>query len=276
MTADLTTDPQVVPDPAPAALSDLIRAGAWRRAAATASVLGESADLVDALQTLRVVQDEIRARRYPAARQQLAAYASVADSLTHPLAAELRLYVHPGEVMQALDALEAQRRADDPAALRGALAGALAQPLTRAEALNALGVLHAMLGDEAQAREALTAAREADPGHYRALTNLGNLDMEAGRFAQAEAIYREVLALEPDYDGGHHNLGVAVRRQGRVAEGVRHIRHGQRLAMKRSREDTRAEAKEQLSRTPALKYLRFVLLAVAALVIFLVLRGAGS
>ncbi|AKH18179.1 tetratricopeptide repeat protein [Deinococcus soli (ex Cha et al. 2016)] len=272
----MTAGTPPAPPAAPATLGDLIRAGEWRRAAATANVLGESADLVDALQTLRVVQDEIRARRYPAARQQLAAYREAAGTLTHPLAGDLRLYVHPDEVSRALDALEAQRRTDDPAALRAALEGALAQPLTRAEALNALGVLHAMLGDEAQAREALTAAREADPGHYRALTNLGNLDMEAGRFAEAEAIYREVLTLAPEYDGGHHNLGVAVRRQGRVAEGVRHIRQGQRLSMKRSREDTRAEAKEQLSRTPGLKYLRFLLLAAAALIIFLALRGAGG
>lgn len=268
----MTTDTPV----APPSLADLIRAGDWRRAAATASVQGESPELIDALQILRSVQGEIRARRYPAARQQLLAYQAVTRELAHPLAAELRLYVHPDAVLEALNALEAAQKEPDAQVLAERLAGALAQPLTRAEALNAQGVLHAMLDDEAQARAALDAARAADPGHYRALTNLGNLELEAGRFAEAETIYREVIRLAPEYDGGHHNLGVAVRRQGRVAEGVRHIRQGQRLAMKRSREDTQAEVKEQFSRNPNLKYLRFAVLAVLALIVFLALRGAGS
>ncbi len=260
----------------PADLTDLIRAGEWRRAAATANVLGESADLIDVLQTLRVMQDEIRARRYAGARHQLATYQEAAADLQHPLAGELRLYVHPEAVLEALNALEAAQRETDAPALAQRLAGALAQPLTRAEALNAQGVLFAMLGEETQARAALDAARAADPGHYRALTNLGNLDLEAGRFAQAETIYRDVIRLAPEYDGGHHNLGVAVRRQGRVAEGVRYIRQGQRLAMKRSRDDTQAEVKEQFRRNPNLKYLRLAVLAVLALIIFLALRGAGS
>ncbi|GGK89370.1 tetratricopeptide repeat protein [Deinococcus radiotolerans] len=262
--------------PAPPLLLDLVRAGEWRRAAATANAQGADVDVIDALQTIHAVQDDIRARRYVAARNRLQAYREVAASLPGDVGAELRLYVQPDALIEALHALEGSQRESDPDALANRLAGALAQPLTRAEALNAQGVLQAMLGHEAQAREVFSAAREADPGHYRALTNLGNLDMEAGHFAQAEQTYREVIQMAPEYDGGHHNLGVSVRRQGRVAEGVRSIRQAQRLAMKRSREDTQAEVKEQFARRPVLKYARVVVIAALLLIVFLALRGPGT
>ncbi|MDL2345974.1 tetratricopeptide repeat protein, partial [Deinococcus sp. MIMF12] len=117
------------------------------------------------------------------------------------------------------------------------LAPALAHPLTRPEALNALGVLHALREEGQEAREQFGAALTHDPGHYRAGTNLGNLDLEEGRLAEAEARYREVIRVQPDYDGAHHNLGVALRRQGRLAESVASIRRAQRLGLKGSQRE---------------------------------------
>ncbi|MBZ9713011.1 tetratricopeptide repeat protein [Deinococcus multiflagellatus] len=264
------------PSDAPALppVRDLVAAGDWRRAAITARLAGETAAVQEALGALDGVQDAVRARRYPSARRALGEYRRALDDAEgEPLLAGLRAQVPPDEVLAALNALEGSQKETEPAALKERLLGALTLPLTRAEALNMQGVLYAVRGEADDARRVLDEARVADPGHYRALTNLGNLDMEAGRFAQAEAVYREVLRLNPDYDGGHHNLGVALRRQGKVAEGVRSIRRGQRLAMKRSKDDTDAEMKERFAASPALRNLRWGLLAGLGLIVYLALRG---
>ncbi|GGS23758.1 hypothetical protein GCM10008961_14100 [Deinococcus knuensis] len=260
----------------PVLLADLIGQREWRRALATARAQGAPLDLEQALDTVLTVQSAVRARRYPAARQAAAELAPLLPAVPEPEGSALRAQVDPQELTGALRALDAGQKVADPAELAALLAGALAQPLTRAEALNMQGILHAVSGEAGQARAVLEEAMQADPGHYRALTNLGNLDMEAGQFAAAEAVYRQVLTLNPDYDGGHHNLGVALRRQGRVAEGVKSIRRGQQLSMKRSKEDTNAEMKEQFAQNPAMKNLRWVLIAVAALIVFLVVRGVGG
>ncbi|WP_291431318.1 tetratricopeptide repeat protein [Deinococcus sp.] len=257
-------------------LPELIGQGEWRRALATARAQGAGLDLEHALDTVLTVQVALRARRYPAARQAVAELTPLLPALPEPEGSALRAQVDPQALTGALRALEAGQKVTDPAELAALLHGALAGPLTRAEALNMQGILHAVSGEAEQARALLNAAMQADPGHYRALTNLGNLDMDAGQFAQAEAVYRRVLVLNPEYDGGHHNLGVALRRQGRVGEGVRSIRRGQQLSMKRSKEDTNAEMKEQFAQNPAMKALRWVLLAVVALIVFLAVRGVGS
>ncbi|GAA0520079.1 tetratricopeptide repeat protein [Deinococcus depolymerans] len=264
-----------VPTDRPVSLVELIGAGDWSRARGAARAQGAPLDLEEALDAALAFRDELRARRYPAVRRALADLTRLLPLLTGEEGVALRAALDAPALSVAVEALERSQKITEPDAMAAALAGALALPATRAEALNQQGVLLAVLGEPDRAREVLEAALQADPGHYRALTNLGNLDMEAGRYAQAEAIYRRVLILNPEYDGGHHNLGVALRRQGRVAEGVRSIRQGQRLSMKRSKTDTEAEMKEQFARSPAMRNLRWVLLAVAALIVFLAVRGVG-
>ncbi len=112
--------------------------------------------------------------------------------------------------------------------------------LTRAEALNVLGVLHAVHEETAEARATFERAVTADPGHYRAISNIGNLELQAGNFKEAEAAQRRAIALSPDFAGAHHNLGVALRRQGRLNDSVKSIRKGQRLALRRMREELAA------------------------------------
>ena len=51
-----------------------------------------------------------------------------------------------------------------------------------------------------------------------ALFRRGNALLERGRFAEAEACYRGVLAVLPDHLAAHGNLGFALREQGRHAE----------------------------------------------------------
>ncbi len=265
-----TADPAPLPD-----LGEVIRAGEWRRALAVSRLNGSGADLQEALEAVFRFQETVRARRYPSARRALADYReALAGGAEAAELSVLRRAADPDALGAALDALAAHLKEPDPEVLAAGLAPALAQPLTRAEALNIQGVLLALQDESAGARALFEAALEADPGHYRALTNLGNLDIESGDHAGAEARYREVIRLNPEYDGGHHNLGVALRRQGKMGEAVRSIRRGQRLGMKRSREDADAEVKAQFAANPLFKGMRWVLIAVVILVLFLALRGA--
>ncbi|WP_216317638.1 tetratricopeptide repeat protein [Deinococcus aestuarii] len=258
------------------------RAGEWRRSLAAARVTGAPPELTGVLDSVLHVQEAVRGRRLPQARR---AWAGLEEALgdlpARGLAGEgalLKTLVSPRALGDALASLDGLGRGTggetEPEALRERLAPALAHPLTRAEALNALGVLHALREEPGEARARFGEAQAADAGHYRALTNLANLDLEAGRPAEAEARYREVLRLNPDFDGAHHNLGVALRRQGRVHESVGAIRRAQRLSVRRSQEDTRDEMREGFRRDARLRAVRLVLLALAVLVLFLAVRGA--
>ena len=261
----------------PPDLNELMESQSWRRALATARLSGADPELQEALSALFGVQEGLRARRYPAARRALADYRQAVQGAPAGELSVLRRLVDPDALERAIAALDVRQAIGTEAEpLDTRLAPALALEMTRAEALNSLGVQAAVLGDENGARAHFEAALLADPGHYRALTNLGNLDLEAGQPAEAEARYREALGLHPDYDGAHHNLGVALRRQGRVGEAVSSIRRGQKLGMRRSKEDTDAEMREQFAVSPVLKWLRWGLFALVALIALLALRGALS
>lgn len=278
------TDPGLSPSTPPESAPDwgsFARAGEWRRALAAARLTPTPAALRGALEGIVNVQEAVRARSLGQARRALAGLqddleAAAGEGLTGEVAL-LRALVRPGALGEALTVLEATRRAPggetEPEALNARLVPALEHPLTRAEALNAVGVLHALREEPEAARAAFGEALNADPAHYRAMTNLGNLELEAGQPAQAEARYREVLRLNPDYDGAHHNLGVALRRQGKLHESVGAIRRGQRLGMKRSREESREDLREQFGHRAPPPALRWVLIAVGVLVLFLLLRG---
>lgn len=256
------------------------RNGEWRRAQAAAHLLPAPPDVFAALVALVTVQDDVRARKYPAARRALGGYAEALKSgEAGGLVGEMALLrsLAPPEVLgHALAALEAGSGVADPGELSEVLRPAHAHPLMQAEAHNALGVLHALRDEPGPARTAFEDARRLDPGHYRALMNLGNLDLEAGRPAEAETCYREVLKLAPDYEGAHHNLGVALRRQGKVYESVGSIRRAQRLGVRRSQQETREDMREQFKSNPKLRAIRWVMVAAAVLIVVLIFRGAGG
>lgn len=249
------------------------RSGEWRRAQAAATLRGAAPEAVSVLTLLSTFQEDVRARRYPAARRALSAYEGALQDLTRVSqgeAALLRSLAEPQLLGPAVEALNAATGEADPAALQLKLAPAHAHALTRAEAHNVLGVLHALRQEEDAAQGCFEQALTADPGHFRARMNIGNLALESGRLAEAEAAYREVLRLAPDYDGAHHNLGVVLRRQGRLYESVGSIRRAQRLGVRQSREQAREEMNEQLRANPRLRLVRvagivFVVLLVALL-----------
>lgn len=182
-------------------------------------------------------------------------------------------------IPNALDALERAERA-----MRGnletavaALHEARAHPLIRAEAENQLGVLAALGGEPDQARAHFLSALDFDARHYRAITNLGNLDLEAGELSLAEGRYRQALGINPEYATAHNNLAAALRRQGKRSESVAALKRSQRLAMKSfsrspSRADGSGPALPKLSSLWADQRIRTGLIVVAVIAVYLILR----
>lgn len=99
----------------------------------------------------------------------------------------------------------------------------------RAFLLNKRGVARIGMGLRAPARDDFNAALELVPSHAPALTNLGNLLLEEGDIDGAISHYRAAIAGDREYAIAYLNLGVAYKRAGRIAEGVRALREAQRL-----------------------------------------------
>ncbi|WP_161882397.1 tetratricopeptide repeat protein [Deinococcus alpinitundrae] len=257
-----------------------VAAGEYRRALAAArlSPTPMPSGLIGALESLHDFQEHVRAHKYPQARRALTRLGEDLGE-PEPQLAALRRSIQLPTLDAALGSLEASETARhvEPDALRAALAPALETALTRAEALNAVGVLHAIHEENEQARQVFGEAAEADPGHYRAISNIGNLDLQAGHLKEAEAAQRRAIALNPDFAGAHHNLGVALRKQGRVNDSVKAIRKGQRLAVRRMREDAPrglgGAAGQRAASWLKPSTLRIIGLVVAVLVFYFFLKG---
>ena len=99
----------------------------------------------------------------------------------------------------------------------------------RAFLLNKRGVARIGLQRRADARADFQGALEISPNFAPALANLGNLLLEEEEAEAAIAHYEHAIRADPDYAIAHFNLGVAYKRVGRIADGVRALRHAQRL-----------------------------------------------
>ena len=99
----------------------------------------------------------------------------------------------------------------------------------RAFLLNKRGVARIGLQRREDARTDFEAALELNPSFAPAIVNLGNLRLEAGDLDGAIAAYERAIACDAGYAVAYLNLGVAYKRRGRVAEGVRALRQAQRL-----------------------------------------------
>ena len=266
-----------------------LRAGEYRRALAAARVGNAEGEVQAALEDLFDLQEALRARRLGLASRLAARLPTHTEAMEDP--APFRRALDPdtfnaggllrsggtGEStleagVAALLAAEAERLTDAPS-LEARLAPALAEPLTRAEALNTLGVLHALQDREAQARQAFGEAFAHDPGHYRALTNLGNMALEGGDPGSAEKLYRQAIALNGDYAGAHHNLGVALRKLGRLNDSVRAIKAGQRLSVRQTRRDQDDELKSDPGTQRTVQLLRTLMIVVVVVLVLLAVRG---
>ena len=102
-------------------------------------------------------------------------------------------------------------------------------PNDRAFLLNKRGVARIGLQRHEDARADFEAALELNPSFAPAIANLGNLLLEAADLDGAIAAYERAIACDAEYAVAYFNLGVAYKRRGRVAEGVRALRQAQRL-----------------------------------------------
>lgn len=248
----------------------------WGRAEAAASLAHVHPDLLSALATLASLQRDIRARHYAGATRALKNYTQTLPLLVPEDGATLAELAPPEALASALAALDHSERLAEPDLLTERLAPAFAAALTRAEAHNSVGILHALREESAEARAQFEAALAHDGGHYRARMNLGNLALESGDPKQAEAHYREVIELAPDYDGVHHNLGVALRRQGKVSQSVGAIRKAQRLGTQRLRQQNKEEAEAQLREQPRLRLARTIVIVLVLLLALWLVLGRGG
>jgi tetratricopeptide (TPR) repeat protein len=154
-----------------------------------------------------------------------------------------------------LDALitaeESWRNGDER--VRAALQPALEHPLTRAEANNQLGVLEAVCEKPDLARSHFQAALATDPRHYRAITNLGNLELEIDNLQTAEMRYREALKLNPEYSVAYNNLAAVLKRQGKRGEAVDMLKKSQRMSLKEIRQQNRKGVSNSSNAAPDLQ-----------------------
>jgi tetratricopeptide (TPR) repeat protein len=128
-------------------------------------------------------------------------------------------------------ALKALRRRDYATAEAGltALLESETNALERAFLSNKRGVARIGMGRPLDARADFEAALSSVATYAPALTNIGNLALEAGDLATATQMYEAALRADPDYAIACLNLGVAYKRSGRVGEGVRLLRRAQQL-----------------------------------------------
>jgi len=82
------------------------------------------------------------------------------------------------------------------------------------DSLSALTIVALAYGKLDEAIELKRRNAEADPLSALMLDDLGSLYLDAGRPAEAEAVIRKAMALQPDYTGGHCNLGMVLLARG--------------------------------------------------------------
>jgi tetratricopeptide (TPR) repeat protein len=141
-------------------------------------------------------------------------------------------------------------------------------PILLAEKETLCGTALIYHNDTSNAKVAFEKALALDPQHYRALTNLGNLALESNNVDEAIALYERALKLKEDFANAHHNLAVAYRKKGQVSKSVSELKKAQRVSQQKLREEAR-----QMFRGQNTKYLRWLLYAAIAVVLFLVFRN---
>ncbi|HLR47312.1 MAG TPA: tetratricopeptide repeat protein [Deinococcales bacterium] len=177
-------------------------------------------------------------------------------------------------VRQAVSALDER----EPEQVEQHLTGA-DHPFFVAEKANIRGTALIFAGEFEQARAFFEQALEVDPGHYRALTNLGNAALESGDPDGAIEYYQQAITLNADFPNAHHNLGVAWRKKGKIGKSIASLKAGQKAQQRFEQ----AEAREQLGSMTrrfrggtAGKYLKWLLWGALAAGAYWFLVSRGS
>ncbi len=269
---DTTPDVPVETDP----IIELARAGDWRSLLAIGRfglaeqtyrlTGGDDLDLRSALSGLAEVEGSVRSKSLARAQRRLGEVVRTpADLLDWAgLEADLATLV---EATKAVDQREAETA-------REAL-GRLRTELFLAEREALLGTISVYEQDLDAAHAHLAAALAVDPNHVRALTNRGNLKLEAGEVDGAIEDYQRAIKLDDSFANAHHNLGVAYRRKGQVGKSVSSLRRAQRLSGRRDAEEARATLAASGRGWAQRPWLRWLGLITLGAVIYWVLRNQG-
>lgn len=142
------------------------------------------------------------------------------------------------------------------------------QPLLQAEVETLRGTAMIYYNKTIEAKESFERAISLDPKHYRAITNLGNLALESGNLDEAVSKYEQALKLNENFANAHHNLAVAYRKKGMVSKSVSELKKAQRVSQQKLREEARQIFKGKQNT----KYLRWLLIAVAAIIVYLFIQ----
>jgi tetratricopeptide (TPR) repeat protein len=207
------------------------------------------------------IQDLLREKNPAKARQKLAGHGKAPDwaervfSELQPQLATLE------EATKSLDKHDPDKTFE--------LLNPLSSPLLSAEKETLRGTALIYHNDTNNAKRAFENALAVDSQHYRAITNLGNLALEAGNVDEAIAQYEKALKIKEDFANAHHNLAVAYRKKGQVSKSVSSLKKAQRVSQQKLRD----EARQIFKGTQNSKYLRWLLYAVGAIILFLIFRS---
>ncbi|ADR35518.1 Tetratricopeptide TPR_1 repeat-containing protein [Oceanithermus profundus DSM 14977] len=108
----------------------------------------------------------------------------------------------------------------------------LAHPVVGAEAWVQKGLLDVAEGRLADARDAFAEAARRDRQHWRALTNLGNAELELGNLDAAEAAYAEAVKANENYPEVYQGMAALEKRRGRIDRMVRLLKKAQKMRLR--------------------------------------------
>jgi tetratricopeptide (TPR) repeat protein len=254
----------------------LARAGDWRTladvgrfglAAQTLRLTGAGeGEALDALTGLAEVEAAVRSKSVARARKRFERIDVRPPDLVDwdGIAADLEV------LATAVPAVDRRELDEARAALAGLRTGVFA-----AERDALIGTMAILEGDTEAGLAAFEATLALDPGHVRALTNRGNVKLEAGDVEGAIADYERAIKIDDTFANAHHNLGVAYRRQGNVGKSVAALRRAQRHAAKRDTEEARASMKVGGAPASSRRWLRWVGFGVVGAILLWWLQQRG-
>lgn len=211
------------------------------------------------LKTLKSVFSYLREKRYFLARQ-------MADDIETSIVDKEKLKVQIDELKLADKYINSQKPEDAEKLLLG-----MGSSPVEAEKLTLLGTTYVYLDNLDKAKHNLQEALSYDPKHFRAITNLANLNLEANHLDDAIAGYQQALSINDSFSGALHNLAVAYRKKGQLNQSVSYLKKAQRAKNR----ELRDEAKESLKSGENKKALKIIIktvvfISVIAIGIFMV------
>lgn len=226
--------------------------GDWRRLAAWGrfTLAAQTLRLSDArnaetylpsLVELQAVERHVQRKEFALALARLEALQEAPADLIEPQTAlkDMQTLVAASEAIDRRDFEGASERLQ-----------ALSNDFFAAERDTLLGTMAVLSSDSAEALARFDAALVRDPYHLRALTNRGNLKLEAGDVDGAIADYEAALRVDDGFANAHHNLGVAYRRKGQISKSVAALRRAQRSSLRQDADSVRSARKTKRQGNP--------------------------